>query len=582
MAEALHLSEGGTREGTVKSMAERCYRAPLRMRRLAFTLALAAFACASPDAWQRARAADTAEAYRAFVSQHPKADEVEAAQERLRELDFEEASRVQSALGWKRFLEEHPEGPEVRAARARLEAIRFSTASQRDTLEGWKLFLADHPDGAHADEARARANAAEDRLAASTDDPRALDVLARAHAGDARGQEARARLDDQRFSRAAGARAWLAYLAEFPEGAHRLEAQAALFSLELDGLLASGERDAARSAWERSPLGPRVPGFPARLAEAEAARALFMSKDLRVQRALPNHVLRPTPELLAALSAVDPLERWQAAEELGEVVSVRVLDPLMDAWQRGRNLLVRERAFASLQRVVRALPAPVAEHQLATRIESLRAQAATPELQLALATWLDLLGEPEQAAAEYQKAWQGGQPDPAVLARWILLRTERRQHFSAAVAARQLALWAKDAAAGLEVAAGPVLPVGVAREACAAAEGARWAREALRRARQEKTEFPEDVLQFSALAEEAGRLAEARLQDAELRMKGEIPAARTCRDDSVGERLRAGRVDRAEALRALAAARHPLAALAARQARQADPEPAVRIAAEGH
>ncbi|MBM4379886.1 MAG: HEAT repeat domain-containing protein, partial [Deltaproteobacteria bacterium] len=148
--------------------------------------------------------------------------------------------------------------------------------------------------------------------------------------------------------------------------------------------------------------------------------------------------------------------------------------------------------------------------------------------------------------------------------------------------ARQLAVWARNSAGALDISAGPVLPVGVAREACAAAEGARWAREALRRIRTEKTEFPEDVLQFSAVAEEAARLAEARLQDAEIRLKGQTPAARGCRDDAVGERLRAGRADRLAALSELAAARHPLAGLAARFAQLRDPEPAVRVAAQAY
>ena len=549
------------------------------MRLKALLVFLSLCACASPDAWQRARAADTAEAYRAFLQQHPKADEVEAVLERLRALDFEEASHVQTALGWKRFLEAHTEGPEIRTAQARLEALRFAAASQRDTVEGWKLFLADHPDGAHAEEARARASASEAKLASASEDAATLEAIARAHAGDARGQQARIRLDDQRYARASSARALLSYLAEFPEGAHRLDAQAALLQLELEGLLASGEWDAAQAAWERSPLRPRLTGFPALLAGADEARALLASRDVRVQRSLVGHALRPTDELVAALSAVDPLDRWQAAEELGEVVSVRVLDPLLEAWRRGRNLVVRERAFGSLQRIIRAFPPRVAEHQLAVRLEAMRAQAVTPELQLGVATLLDLMGEAEQAAAEYQKAWQPLQPDPAVLVRWMHLREERRQPFSAAVAARQLALWVKDAAGALDVSAGPVLPLGLAREACAAAEGARWAREALRRVRTEKTGFPEDVLQFSAEAEDAARLAEARLQDAELRLKTQTPAARTCRDDAVGERLRAGRADRTAALAELAAARHPLAGPAARNAQQRDPEPSVRVAA---
>ncbi|MEN9798088.1 MAG: hypothetical protein RL653_1784, partial [Pseudomonadota bacterium] len=451
------------------------------MRPVILSLAvLLPLSCASPNAWQRARTADTADGYRAYLAQHPKGEEAEAAEERLRALEFEEASRVQTVLAWKRFLEKHPEGPELPAARARLEGLRFAAASQRDTPEAWRLFLADHPEGAHAEEARARIASLEDARAAQANDVQALESLSRAHAGDARGQQARVRLDDQRYAEASrsGARALFAYLADFPEGVHRVEAQAGLFELELEGLLVSGEWEAARAAWARSPLQASLSRWPGLWAQAEAERAVKGSRELAVQRALPAHSLRPTDELVRALGAVDPLERWQAAEELGEVVSVRVLDPLLDTFRRGRNLLVRDRAFASLQRVLKALPAPVAEHQLALREEALRQQAVTPELQLGLAVLADLGGRPEQAAAAYRRAWEAERPDPAVLLRWVRIRQERGQHHAAAVAARQLSSWAREAASRLELQEGPVLPVGMAREACAAAEASRLAREA--------------------------------------------------------------------------------------------------------
>lgn len=557
------------------------YRAaPVRSVLLSLTV-LVPLGCSSPGAWQRARTADTADGYRAYLAQHPKGEEVEAAEERLRALEFEEASRVQTVLAWKRFLERHREGPELPAARARLEGLRFAAASQRNSLEGWRLFLADHPEGAHAGEARTRIAALEDVLAAQAHDATTLEVLSRTHAGDARGQQARVRLDAQRFAEASrsGARALLTYLSEFPEGQHRLEAQAALLEWELEGLLVSGEWDAAQAAWARSPLKGELSRWAALSAQAEAERAVRGSKDLAVQRALPDHSLRPTDELVRALGAVDPLERWRAAEELGEVVSVRVLDPLLDAFRRSRNLVVRDRAFLSLQRVLKALPPAVAEHQLAVREETLRQQAATPELELALAVLQDLGGRHEQAAAAYRRAWEAERPDPAVLLRWVRIRRERGQHHAAAVAARQLALWAKETASRLELQSGPVLPVGVAREACAAAEASRFAREALAWARTGQTEFPEDVLQFSVQADEAARLAEARLKDAELRFRGEQPGARLCRDAEVTQRLQRGREERRQAVAALLREKHPLAAEVQGLARARDPEPSVRAAA---
>ncbi|MFY0576190.1 tetratricopeptide repeat protein [Cystobacter fuscus] len=124
--------------------------------------------CGLPRAYERARGADTVEAYREFLRQYPEGDEAEAVQVRIAELEFEEAKRLHSVVAYKRFIEAHPEDSHVRAARALLEGLRFNVAKDEGTAAALRQFLRDHPDGAQREEARRLLKAAELEEASST------------------------------------------------------------------------------------------------------------------------------------------------------------------------------------------------------------------------------------------------------------------------------------------------------------------------------------------------------------------------------------------------------------------------------
>ncbi|MFP2913721.1 HEAT repeat domain-containing protein, partial [Pyxidicoccus sp. 3LFB2] len=184
----------------------------------------------------------------------------------------------------------------------------------------------------------------------------------------------------------------------------------------------------------------------ARLARARVERATLARPEPLVQASHVGHYLRDLEDLKRALVAPDALDRWQAAEEMGQHVSVRALDPLLNTLRSARNPLIRQHALEALRTVLSALPRPVAEYEVASRLETLRERATSSELYLTVAVLLDLSGQLAQASTEYQRAVDGGAPDPVVLRRWVQIREERGQHFSAAVAARQLALWALEVA----------------------------------------------------------------------------------------------------------------------------------------
>jgi len=552
------------------------------MRELkALSLVLLLTGCGVPRAYQRAADADTLEAYRAFLREYPEGDEAEAVQVRVAELEFEEASQLHTVLAYKRFLEAHPDTTQARRARTLLEGLRFNAAQEAGTAVALRQFLADHPDGAQRDEARRLLQAAELKELATTADTARLREYLQEAPEDPRRVEVEGRLDDESFARAEkeGASRFFGYLRDFPAGRHREEVKRRLLALEVEGLVVSGLLEEAEARVAAHPLGSQLKDFPARLARARTEREALRDQAPLARSAQVGHYLRDIEDLGHSLAAPDPMDRWQAAEELGQHVSVKGLDPLLGVLRSGRNALERQWALESLLAVLHALPRPVADYEVAVRLEALRERAGSPELYLMMAVLLDASGRLGEAATEYQRAFVPEDPDPVVLWRWVTIREERRQAFSAAVAARQLALWALGTAREETVSAEGGIPLAAARRLCAAVRSARFASEAVARARKANTEFPEDLNGFAVTVSDALKLSEARLADAELLLREKQPGARTCGDDAVRERLTSAVSERREALRALGSKLPRLAPVLLEVARQRDPSEEIRAEA---
>ena len=465
-------------------------------------LALILAAC-GPSAFQRATSFNTPAAYRAFLRAHPDDREVPAARERLSLLEFDAARTLHTVLAYKRFLEEFPDSSKATQARALLETLRFGAARDQGTALAYRQFLAEHPDGAHAAEATHLLAEVDLGSVPALNDPRAVAAVISDHPDDPRRAQAEARLDDLTFQRAAdrGTLALLQYLADFPAGAHRDAARTELLSRQLEGLLFSGEVEAAVALAGRSPLGSRVPDLGWRVDRAQQAKSLLESADPVTAAATARHYLRDLDDVVRSLHAPDPLDRWEAAEELGQHVNVRAIDPLVEAVRSGRHPLVRQRAMDSLAALFAALPPRVVDHEVGARVAELRAKAESPDLHLAVAVLLDLGGRLEDAAPAYQRAYDPAAPDPVILRRWADLRRKRGQRYSSAVAARQLAMWAESVAREHPTASGADAPsLAAARQLCGAVDAARFAEGAIADAAKGGTEFPEDVADFQRAA----------------------------------------------------------------------------------
>ncbi|MBL8924090.1 MAG: HEAT repeat domain-containing protein [Myxococcaceae bacterium] len=530
------------------------------------------------SAFKAAAKRDSVTDWKAFLTQHPQDDNVDAARARLAELEFDEAKRAHTLIGYKRFLEQYPDAAQARAAQALLETMRFNAAKEKGTAPALRQFVREHPDGSHRDEADALLKVLELKEVASLDEAATLSRIAAQNPDDPRAAEVSSRLDEVAWARATSPAGWLAYLTDFPAGAHRDEARTRLLSVQLEALLVSGLVNEAEALAKKSPLAKGVAALPARLAKAKALAALETSKDEQLKKSLPGFSRRALPDVIKSLQAPDAMDRWQAAEELGQFVTVQTIDPLLDQLRVARNPLIREAAFASLRQVLRALPRDVAEYEVATRLDALSATASDAVLFLTRAVLLDLSGQLEKAALEYQRAWDPQSPDPVVLSRWMAIRAERRQFFAGAVTARQLAVWAKEAAAASFTPTPPTAG-SLARELCAAAVQARAAHDFIAAARREKTEFPDDLEAFEVRATEAVKLTQAKLRDAELMLLEQDARARTCGNADVTERVRAGEEERLKVLGGLRQKPPKDLPLLLELVRLRDPSPRVRDAA---
>ncbi|RME03495.1 MAG: hypothetical protein D6812_05160, partial [Deltaproteobacteria bacterium] len=107
--------------------------------------------CASA-AYERARRANTVEAYEKFLQNHPDSDQAPEARQRLEQLRYEQVKFLRTEQAYQSFIEQYPDNPYVPQIRKELEEIRYKRAITNGTLEDYETYLKYHPTGEHVTE----------------------------------------------------------------------------------------------------------------------------------------------------------------------------------------------------------------------------------------------------------------------------------------------------------------------------------------------------------------------------------------------------------------------------------------------
>ena len=198
-------------------------------------------------AFREAGESATSGAWTAFLEKWPKGSHREAAEKRAREsrekedASLAEATRIGTADAYRAFLRDHPDSYLVPAAGRYLEEqVAFDSARSSDTVRAWQEFQSRWPSGRLAGSAAAGLKAVRrreaDALKAAIEKgtPGALQQYLAQYpeAGDR--SRAEAELRESLAFEAAGAEGiagWERFLKEYPEGRHNAEARTALRKL---------------------------------------------------------------------------------------------------------------------------------------------------------------------------------------------------------------------------------------------------------------------------------------------------------------------------------------------------------------
>ena len=104
-------------------------------------------------AYQEAAELNTAEGYKAFLSEHPSGEFAEQARGNLEELEWTVATADGTLQAYEDLLRRHPEGRFSGAATEAVAGLRFARAKEVRTIEAYEQFLATHPTGKYSDKA---------------------------------------------------------------------------------------------------------------------------------------------------------------------------------------------------------------------------------------------------------------------------------------------------------------------------------------------------------------------------------------------------------------------------------------------
>ncbi len=107
-------------------------------------------------AYDEAKAANTAEAYEAFIEQYPDGVNVSDAKVRLETLDWNAATEADTAEAYEQYLEKHPDGDHVTQARLEAPKLAWQNVEAAGDLAAVTAFIEKYGDTAYGKKAQER------------------------------------------------------------------------------------------------------------------------------------------------------------------------------------------------------------------------------------------------------------------------------------------------------------------------------------------------------------------------------------------------------------------------------------------
>lgn len=105
--------------------------------------------------YEKAKTADTLEAFRAFVKAHPGAKETAAAKEKIDDLMFRQAEDAGTVAALRQYIASEGATRHTGEAMEKIDALDYAAADSAGTIASYRAYLDAHRDGARAADAKA-------------------------------------------------------------------------------------------------------------------------------------------------------------------------------------------------------------------------------------------------------------------------------------------------------------------------------------------------------------------------------------------------------------------------------------------
>lgn len=178
----------------------------------------------------------TEEAYKTWITKHPKGPWLQEAKDAIDALHWDAAQKDGSELAYRQYIHDFPDGLHVKQAAFLVEHDAYTVVMERPTRERWVEFLERFDEGTYANEARLQIDTIDWRAAQNANTPSAYAAFMKKHPKGPHARRAQEKEEETTFEKAASVLSdggLNAYLERWPQGRFVREAQALKGGVEI-------------------------------------------------------------------------------------------------------------------------------------------------------------------------------------------------------------------------------------------------------------------------------------------------------------------------------------------------------------